>query len=205
MHLQEAVLHLLDGDLLGNNLVHRRISLIALDERVDDSVEGCREQKCLMLTRNMAKDPLDLGKEPHIGHAVGFIDHNLSNVVEENLFALDHVDHAARGGDDDLDTLFEFRNLRFHFRSAVNRGNGDIANLAEWREFVAHLRGEFTSRNQNQCERASGLRAFHLFEQRKTKGERLARTSLGFATDVTTSKRIGNGEFLHCEWRHDAA
>ena len=39
-------------------------------------------------------------------------------------------------------------------------------NLAEWREFVAHLRGEFTSRNQNQCERATGLRAFHLFEER---------------------------------------
>ena len=179
--------------------------MIALDERVDNAIEGCREQQRLMLARNMAKDPLDLGKESHIGHAVGFVDNNLSDVVEENFLALDHVDHAARSGHDDLDTFFEFGNLRFHFRSAVNGGNGDVTNLAEWREFVAYLRGEFASGNQNQSKRTSGLSALHLFEQRETERKRLARSGLGLTAHIAAGKRIGNGEFLHCEWRHDAA
>ena len=93
---QEAVGHLLDGDLRRRDLVEDRIVLVAPDERVDHAVEGGREQQRLVPPVDVAEDPLDLGQEAHVGHAVGLVDDDVVDVGHRELALLDQVDEPAR-------------------------------------------------------------------------------------------------------------
>ena len=88
-----------DIDLVANRVVH-----VAADEHVDLAVERRGEQERLAIVRDLAQDPLDLRKEAHVGHAVGFVDRRaMRDLVEVELAALEQVDHAARRRDRDLD------------------------------------------------------------------------------------------------------
>jgi len=60
MDLEEAVLHLLDGDRVRGDLVVHRVGLVALDQPVDGAVERGREQQRLPLAVGATQDPLKL-------------------------------------------------------------------------------------------------------------------------------------------------
>ena len=78
--------------------------MVAVDERVDRAVERGREQQRLVLGLDVAEDPLDLGQEAHVGHAVGLVEDDAPRRrSSDTLAALDEVDEAARRGDDDVD------------------------------------------------------------------------------------------------------
>ena len=108
------------------DLVHRRVVLIATDQRVDDTVERGREQQRLVLALDVAEDPLDLGQEAHVGHAVGLVDDDVGDVGDRDRLALDQVDHAARGGDHEIDALVEHLDLLLDRGAAVD-GEGPTA------------------------------------------------------------------------------
>ena len=45
-----------------------------MHDHVDVAVERRREQQGLLARVEPAQDPFDLRQEPHVGHAVGFVD-----------------------------------------------------------------------------------------------------------------------------------
>jgi hypothetical protein len=75
----------------------------------------------------VAQDPLDLGQEPHVGHAVGLVDDHHLEVGHVGLAALDEVDHAARRGHHDIDALAEGRDLAVHVGAAVDGEDAQTA------------------------------------------------------------------------------
>ena len=103
VHGDEAVDHGVDRDRGRGDLVVHGVVLVALDQPVDDAVEGGGEQQRLVLVVDVAEQPLDLGQEAHVGHAVGFVDHDELEAAELDLLAVDQVDEASRRGDDRLD------------------------------------------------------------------------------------------------------
>ena len=64
VHSDETMGHLLHRHLFRHDLMHRRVGLVPLDQRVDDTVERRREQQGLMGGLDIAQNPLDLGKNP---------------------------------------------------------------------------------------------------------------------------------------------
>ena len=54
-----------------------------------------------------ADDPLDIRDETHVEHAVGFVDDQDAHVRQQDLAALEQVEHAARGRDQHIDAAVE--------------------------------------------------------------------------------------------------
>ena len=64
---------------------------------------GGSEEQRLARERNELADALDVGDEPHIQHPVGFIDHQELDPGEQQPPALEMVEQAAGGGDENID------------------------------------------------------------------------------------------------------
>src|SRR3546814_11237360 len=60
------------------------------------------EQQRLALLRHPVDDALDRRQEAHVEHAVGFVEHQYLDRVELGAAALEVVDQAAGGGDEDV-------------------------------------------------------------------------------------------------------
>ncbi len=93
---QEVVAHLLDGVVLGLDLVRDRVVQVARDQAVDAAVERRREQHRLVLALDPVEDLLHLRHEAHVRHAVGFVEHEHLHVGDGELTPLHQVDEAAR-------------------------------------------------------------------------------------------------------------
>ncbi len=61
----------------------------------------------------MGEDVVDGVDEAHVEHFVGFVEDDGVDLVELDDAALDEVDEAPGGGDDNLHTLAEGANLAF--------------------------------------------------------------------------------------------
>ena len=58
-------------------LVVHGVTLVAVDQHLHGAVERGGEQERLALAVGVPEDPLDLGQEPHVGHAVGLVEHDV--------------------------------------------------------------------------------------------------------------------------------
>src|SRR3546814_2571280 len=72
-------------------------------QRLDPRLERGREQQRLALLRHPVDDALDRRQEAHVEHALGFVEHQHFDRVELGAAALEVVDQAAGGGDEDVD------------------------------------------------------------------------------------------------------
>ena len=137
--------------------VARRVGLVPLHEPVDRAVERGREQQRLAVRGRAVEELLHRGEEAHVGHAVGFVDHDDLDLVEIDLAALDEVGEAAGAGDEDVDAAPERLELRAEADAAVDRGDPELAAAAEPLELAADLRGELARRHEDEA--AGTLRA----------------------------------------------
>ena len=54
------------------------------------------------MARAAGKDRLDVDDEPHVEHAVGLVEDDRVDAVQEQLASPDEVEHPAGRADDDL-------------------------------------------------------------------------------------------------------
>ena len=95
---------------------------VALDQTVNGTVEGGREEQRLVGTSvDATKHPLHLGHEAHVGHAVSFVQHENVELRDIELTAITQVNQATGGGDDDIGTLADVFDLTFDVGAAVDR------------------------------------------------------------------------------------
>mmetsp|Transcript_58621 Transcript_58621/g.154989 ORF Transcript_58621/g.154989 Transcript_58621/m.154989 type:complete len:533 (-) Transcript_58621:817-2415(-) len=99
------------------------------------------------------QDLLHLGLEAHVDHAVGLVQHDVVALVEDAEAALEGVDEAARGGDDDLDALADGEALLLDALDAAAADEREAPHahvLAEGHRLVVDLVGQLARGGQHQ-------------------------------------------------------
>jgi citrate lyase synthetase len=115
-----------------------RISLKLADQLSHVAIERRREQQHLRTTLvtlwHLVEDAADLRHESHIGHTVGFVDHDHTEVVKQHVAAVQQIHQPTRRSNDDTSTAAQ----RFAVASDVNatdqRLHPDTATLAQWHQ-----------------------------------------------------------------------
>src|SRR5215470_15211443 len=64
---------------------------------------GRRKEKRLSRERYQFADPLDVGNEPHVEHAISFVDDEQLTTGQKQTSALEVIEQAARRGDQYVD------------------------------------------------------------------------------------------------------
>ena len=202
--LEEAVLHLLDGGLGRVDLVLDRVADPVTDQAGDVVVQRGREEHGLVLARDAAQEPDDLGQEAHVDHAVGLVEHEHLHVLERDVAAADQVDQAAGGGHDHVVAAVGGLDLAVHGRAAVDGGDGAVDGLGQRRQHVADLHGQLARGHEHQGGGPARLGLGRALEEGKAEGEGLARAGLGLAADVAAGEGVADGELLDRERGGDA-
>ena len=100
---------------MGDRVVH-----VALDQLVDGTVEGCREQQALALGGDGVEDRPNGLHETQLGHVIGLVEDRHRDAGQVGVTGLQQIDEASRSGDDEVNTLLEGLGLR-----AVAHATGD--------------------------------------------------------------------------------
>ena len=108
------------------------------------------EEQRLPLRRQILEHSADVGQEAHVEHAVGFVEHEMLDLVELRVRMLEMVEQPARRGDDDVDAGAERVLLRAHADAAEDGGAGDRRVHGELLELLEDLRGELTRRREDE-------------------------------------------------------
>jgi hypothetical protein len=89
-----------------------RIVLVLAYECCDVAVERRREQQHLALRRGHVEQFPHGRQEPHVGHAVGFVDDDDVDFRKIEDALLDEVEEPARAADEHVDTAIQLASLR---------------------------------------------------------------------------------------------
>ncbi len=171
-------------------------------ELLDLVRERCREQQVLPLGghRQQRHDPLDVGNEAHVEHAVGFVEHEHLDLPEVNALVFDVVEQPPRSGDEDLDAGADDLELRLDVDAAVDDGRAQLGVPAVGLDRVLDLDREFPGRGQDQRahrvprrRRARVGQRGQLLQDRQRETGGLAGAGLGAAHDVVAGENDGNG------------
>ena len=101
-------------------------------------------------------DPPDVGPEPHVHHAVGFVEHEQLDAGQVGVLLAQVIDQPPGRGDDDVDAGAQRALLHAHLDAAVDRGAGDRRVIGEAVDLVFDLHGELARRREHQHARSSG-------------------------------------------------
>ena len=139
------------GQRWGFDFDEPRFLAEAFDEPFDANGHGGREEYRLATFAGGGEDALDFIAEAHVQHAVGFVEDDHFDLVEEQGAAFEQVNDASGRADDDLGAFFQSADLAVIALTSVNRHLAHTAfKQSEFRDFFGHLDGEFAGGAQNQ-------------------------------------------------------
>ena len=179
---------------------------IGIVERVGDDAEhglahGRREEQVLALGGDGVDDALHVGPEAHVEHAVGLVEDERVDLVEQDVALAEHVEQAAGGRDQEVDALADALGLRVVGNAAEDGDDAAAAvggqRLADLLDLAAQLAG----RSDDQSRRMRLLavhdhRRAHVLEDGQHEGGRLAGARLGAAHDVAAGEHARDGVLL---------
>src|SRR5581483_8002150 len=90
------------ANLDGLGMFHR-----PFDEGLDLDGDGGGKEGGVAVARAAFDDAADVGEKAHVEHAVGFVEHEVSDVVQAAGAAANVVEQAAGGGDEDVHAFAE--------------------------------------------------------------------------------------------------
>ena len=156
---------------------------------------GRREEQCLAREGHQLADLLDVRNEAHVEHAVGLVDDEDFDAGQQQLAALEEVEHAARRGDQHVRSAHDFLFLIAERDAANQQGDVEFVVHAILDEAFLDLRREFAGGFENERARhaRAGAALFEPAQHRQREGRRLARAGLGDAEDVASGERVGDG------------
>jgi hypothetical protein len=182
-----------------------RVFEIGLNQIVNITIKGGWEQQNLAGFAYPIKQPAHLGGKAHIGHTVGFVDHDKINITEVTLVAHHEVGNTARGSHGNINTALEIADLAHHACAAKERRYPTLTGLTVGRKSRSNLPGELTGGHQNQGTRTTGTSFFYLLNNRQSIGQRLAWTSWGLTANVAAGECVFEGDFLDRERSSDSS
>ena len=157
-----------------------------LGELLDRWRHGRREQHCLPRFGKLGADEFDIGDEPHVEHAIGFVDDQQFAAVEQDLAPFEKIHKPARRGDQHVDAIVQRLDLIAHLHAANQQRELEIVVLAVFLEVFGHLGCEFARRRENQRTRhqCAPPSAGHDVDHRQHEAGSLARARLRDPDDV---------------------
>ena len=160
---------------------------------------GREEHRLAGLGQGFENAP-DRRQEAQINHLVAFIKDKMLDIAKIDLATGHQVLEAARGGDQNIDALFQRPELMI---VALTTDNGQIARLqaaGEGLDAVRHLIGKLARRHQNQNARAPRCAGLAFLkkpvQKRQQIGRRLAGTRLRQPDQVAPLQDHRNGVAL---------
>ncbi len=196
------------GDGLGNHVAacdldQLRVLEHLVGEALDLVREGGREQQALARGRQQFENALDVGNEPHVEHAVGFVQHQHLDLAQLYGLLLDVVEEAPRCRDDDLDSGTQFGDLGAHVDAAVDAGRSQGHVLAVGLDRLMNLHRQFARRCEDErpdrmAGRTGGGAGMggEALEQRQRETGGLAGAGLGASHDIQAGENHRDGLHL---------
>ena len=123
---------------------------ILLCESFDFIVESRAQQKGLAIFWAASQYAFDIGSEADVEHSVRFVQDDAPNIVQFERTAIDMVDDATRGSDDDLNGSLEGFQLFRHVLAPSDFEDFSWATVSELDEFTVDLSGKFAGWDQDQ-------------------------------------------------------
>ena len=192
VHRLEPVLGVHRVGLLARHLVADRVALVAAGDDADVAVERGREEDGLALLGGGVEDAAHRGQEAHVGHPVGFVDHDDLDHAEVDDPLRDQVLEPARAGDEDVDAPAHRPALRLVADPAVDGEDGAVPDVGERRQLALDLGRELAGRGEHEGTGLLGLGPTDPVDERDAEGDGLAGAGGGAPADVTT-RRAGRG------------
>ena len=133
-----------------------RLAEILPGQRLDFGRHRGAEEQRLPVARDLADDAVDLRREPHVEHAVGFVQHEHLEIVEHHVLPLEVIDQATGRRDDDVDAGAQLLLLRLDRHAAVHRHDAQCGVSRVLVHAFFHLDAQLARRREHQ--RARPLR-----------------------------------------------
>ena len=156
-----------------------------------------REQQGLALARQQLHDPLQGVDEAEIEHPVGFVENQNLDARQHERAAVDQIEQAARGGDEDIDAGCEPALLRRKRNSAKHDRGRERQPAAIALEALRDLARQLAGRGEHQgaaASRRGALRALREeLQHRQGKGGGLAGSGLRDAAEVSAGEHLRDG------------
>ena len=177
------------GDFDANRIVQELFG-----DAPDFRRHGRGEKQRLPGERNQLADALDVGNEPHIEHAVGFVDDQKLDAGEQKPPALVMVEQSAGRRDQHVDAAGELGILIVERNTADDQRDIELVIDAVSDEALFHLRRELAGRFENERARHAGAGAalFQHGQHRQHEGRRLAGAGLRDAEHVAPGQHVGD-------------
>ena len=181
---------------------HRRIQ-----ERIREAANFIRERggekQVLPFGRQRDQDTADVADEPHVEHAVSFVQHQEFDTGKIHGAALQMVEQAAGCCDQDVHAPAQRADLLVHADAAEYRGRLQVQVAAITTEALLDLRREFAGWREDQRANratrriAAGVACGQQLQQRQRESGRLASSGLRAGQNVAACEDDGNGLSLY--------
>ncbi len=147
-------------------------------------------------------DPLDVGDEAHVEHAVSLVDDEDARVVEQKAAALEQVEQSARRGDEHIDAAGERFLLVGHALAADQKRVVQLQVAPVIHEVLGDLKCQFARGFQDQAARHAGAGAGSRqnVKQRERETCRFAGAGLGDPEHISAHQDVGYRLFLNRRW-----
>ncbi len=150
------------------------------------------------------QDPLDVGQEAQVEHAVGLVEHQRADLAEHQVALLGQVEQPARGADDDVDALAQRLDLRLVRAAAVDGQHPRAEVLARVGHVAGDLQAQLAGRHDDQHLRGAVARGGDALQQRHAEAQRLAGAGAGLPDDVLAGQCQRQRQLLDREGSLDA-
>ena len=159
--------------------------------------KGGTEEEVLSLSGNEFLNLTKLGHEPHVHHAVCFIQNHVTDPLRVHSSPLVEFQVTTGRGYHQILTRHEISQLRFVADATKKRQDAQLRMLGELHCLCMDLEDQFFGRSQHQCPRLVSLRKLEHLKQREQKGSRLSGAGLGDGNQILSRKQNGDGPLLN--------
>jgi len=152
----------------------------------------------------VTEDASHVGKEAHVEHAIGLVEHQVLDVGERGVRVLEVVDQTPGGCDQDVDPPAESGRLGSHGDPSVDGRRADPGESGEPGEIVDDLERQLTGRRQHERPGLAARTIHEAMEDGKKERRGLTAAGGGAGEEVTSAERMRNRFGLNGGGAHEA-
>ena len=194
-HVGKVLVDALDGGARGRDLDPNGVFEEGACEVGDLGRHGCREEEVLPAGRHEAHDPLHIGEEAHVEHAVGFIEDEVGEVAKVDEALRVQVEQPSGRGDEHIDAAAERIHLGADAHTAEDDGGLDGEAGTVGIKPLCNLGRQFAGGGEDQCTDGARITTglgSEALEHGEGEGGCLSRARLGNTEEVSAGKQRRN-------------